>query len=437
MAIKIKVSEKFKKLYTLKPDTHTVILIGGRGSGKTYSVSQYIAYQTAINKRRTVIVRDEKALIKESILNEIWERYDSANKHGHLDTECIKNETELKDKKTGETLLYTKGFRASSNAKTAGLKGASNIQIAVIEEAEDIRDPQKYNTFVDSLRTEGCLIIIILNTPDLGFWLIKRYFNATQVTDGYYEITPKDLPGIEVIQASYLDNKYLPPHIISNYEGYGQPGHYLYDPHYYYTAILGYASSGRKGQIFTKVKPITRANYLALQLNEIYGQDFGTAAPAALIGAKFDGNRAYVRLLNYKPLPALELGKLYCTLGFTPNDKIVCDYAEAITISKLANGWDDLHMDDYIKYPQLASGFYAVPCTSKDISARLSLMLGMEIYAVEEDVELWDEINNQVYEQNKYKEYTNDPAPGWDHAFFDAFGYVCVSERGYTQQKAY
>lgn len=437
MPIKIKVAEKFKKLYNLKPDTHTLILIGGRGSGKTYSVSQFIAYQCSVNKQRTVIVRDEKSLIKESILNEIWARYDLANRNGRLDTECIKNETELKDRKSGETILYTKGFRASSNAKTAGLKGASNIKYAVIEEAEDIRDVEKYNTFVDSLRTDGCLIIILLNTPDIGFWLVKRYFNTKQIQDGYYELMPKDLPGIEIIQASYKDNNHLPGHIISNYEGYGDKDHYLYDPHYYYTAILGYASTGRRGQIFTKVKPITRADYLKLPLKEVYGQDFGTASPAALVGVKIDGNRAYIQLLNYKPMAALELGKLYCTLGFTPNDEIICDYAEPITISKLANGWKDLSADEYMKYPMLSRGFYAVPCPSKDISARIGLMSGMELYAVQEDIELWDEINNFVYAQNKYKEYTNDPEDSYNHAFFDAAGYVLVAKRGFTAMNAY
>lgn len=428
MPIKIKVAERFKKLYNLKPDTHTLILIGGRGSGKTYSVSQFIAFQTSVNKQRTVIVRDEKSLIKESILNEIWARYDTANANGMLDKECIKNETELKDRKTGETILYTKGFRASSNAKTAGLKGASSIKYAVIEEAEDIRDVEKYNTFVDSLRTEGCLIIIMLNTPDIGFWLVKRYFNTVQVEDGYFELKPKDLPGIEVIQASYKDNPYLPAHIISNYEGYGDPTHYLYDIHYYYTAILGYASTGRKGQILTKVKPITLADYLALPYKEHYGQDFGTASPAALIGCKFYQNTCWAREINYKPMDVLSLGKLYSQLKLNQSDKIVCDYAEPNSISKLANGFFDLSTEDYIKYPELKRGFFTVPCPTKDISAGITLMSGMNLYACEESTNLWTEINNYVYAQDKYKNYTDEPIDDYNH-LLDAWRYVISDQQ--------
>jgi len=430
---------EYKILYeeNRPPEINLYICIGGRGGKKTFEVSKFAAYSASIKKKRIVILRDEKALIKESILNEIWSRYDKANINGALDAECVKNETELKDIKTGKTLIYTKGFRASDLQKKANLKGPSDIDIAIIEEGEDIRDKTKYDTFVDGLRKEGCIVIIMLNTPDIQHFLVKRFFNLEQVEDGYFKLIPKNIPGFIAIQTSYKDNPHLPAHIISRYEGYGDPNHHLYDKHYYLTSILGYASTGRKGQIFSKVKPISRSEYMSLQLIEHYGQDFGTASPAALVGVKLDGNRAYVRLLNYKPLEALELGKLYCTLGFGPNDEIICDYAEPITIAKLSNGWHDLSPDEYLKYPQLATGFYAVPCASKDIPARIGLMKGMELYAVEEDIELWEEINNFAYEQNKYMEYTNYPEDKWNHAFFDAAGYVIVAKRGYSDSRAY
>lgn len=388
-------------------------------------------------------MRDEKSLIKESILNEIWERYETANASGALDRECIKNETELKDRKTGKTLLYTKGFRASSNDKKASLKGPSDIDIAVIEEGEDIYDEEKFNTFVDGLRKAGCIVIIMLNTPSVQHFLIKRLFNCVPVLDeygestGYFNIEPKGIPGFVCIQTSYKDNPFLPPHIISNYEGYGDPSHHLYNYHYYMTAIKGYASTGRKGQVFTKVKAIKRSDYLALKIPEVFGQDFGTASPAATVGVKVWGNIAYVRLLNYKPLPVLEIGKLYSTLGFTQQDRVVCDYAEPISIAKLANGFNDLSADMYMKYPQLSQGFYAVPCPSKDIEARISIMTSMELYAVEEDVELWEEINNFVYAQDKFGNYTDKPVDDFNHAFFDAAGYVIVDQRGYSSQNAY
>jgi phage terminase large subunit len=140
-------SGKFKVLYDLPPDINVVVCIGGRGGRKTYEVSKFIAKSAAIDRKRCVILRDEKETIRESILNDVLNRYDAANEYGHLDHVCERMDTGIKDRKTGDMLVFTKGFRASSNQKKANLKGVSEIDIAVVEEAEDIREEDKFNTF--------------------------------------------------------------------------------------------------------------------------------------------------------------------------------------------------------------------------------------------------------------------------------------------------
>jgi len=432
MAIIVRPQPEFKILYNLPKGTNTVCCIGGRGGKKTYEVSKWGAYSATIQRKRIVVLRDEKELIKESILNEIWERYESANKSGALDAHFIKNDTELKDRKTGKTLIYTKGFRASSNSKAANLKGPSDIDIAIIEELEDIRDPEKFNTFVDGLRKDGCIIVFMLNTPDIQHFIIKRYFNLFQVEDGYYRLEPKEIPGFVCIQTSFEDNPFLPQHIIDNYNGYGDPNHHLYNKHYYLTAIKGYASAGRKGQVHTKIKPIKLADYLALPFKEVYGQDFGTAAPAALTGVKFDGNKAYFRLLNYLPKNVNRLALLYAELGFTNNDKIIADNADRKAIDKLNEGFglEDFDAETLNKYPQLRTGFFVERCVKgpDSVTAGIDAMDSMELYAVEEHQELWDEILNRVYAKDKSGDYTNSPAPGYDHAL-DSVMYVIQDRR--------
>lgn len=435
MPVIIKDPGPFKQLYDPPPGTNLIVLMGGRGGRKTYETSKYIAKRCAVDKKRAVILRDEKELIADTILNEIWTRYDRANANGRLDLECVKNKNELLDRKTGKKLLYTKGFRATSLEKTANMKGPSDIDIAVVEEGEDIRSKEMFDTFVDGLRKEGCIVIVLLNTPSLQHFIVKRLFNAEPVLDehgeptGYFKLTPKQIDGFLCIQTSYKDNPFLPAHIIERYKGYGKLGHHLYDLHHYFTAILGYASTGRKGQIYTKVKPISKSKYLSLKLQEFYGQDFGTASPAAMIGVKLMDNTAYVRLLNYLPMDVLEIGKLYCTLKLDKKDKIICDYAGADQIIKLSGGFKNLDAKTYETYPQLASGFYAVKCPTKDILGHISLVKSMEIYAVEEDIELWDEINNYCYAEDKYGNYTDEPIDDFNHAL-DALRYVISDQRG-------
>lgn len=436
----------FEVLYDLPEETNLVICIGGRGGRKTYEISKFIACFSTIREKRCVILRDEKELIRESILNEILLRFDTANENGLLSFKYERLETGIK--KTGtkdEMVVFTKGFRASSNTKSANLKGVSNIDIAVIEEAEDIRDVDKYNTFADSIRKDGSLIVIILNTPDLQHWILKRYFIAEQITFrdvpelkgkvdendliGYFKITPKKIKGFVCIQTSYNDNPYLPDHIISNYENYGNPDSHLYNLHYYLTAIKGFASTGRKGQVITKAKPIKLADYLKLPYKEYYGQDFGTSSPAGLVGVKKHRNTIWARQINYKPMDTLEIGKLYCTLNFTASDLIVVDSADLKAKTKLQQGWEghELSDEEFSLYPKLRNGFNVVGARkgSDSVTYSLDVLNRMNIFIVEESTDFWNEVYNYVYAQDKNGNYTNDPIDDYNH-LIDPLRYVLM-----------
>lgn len=430
---KVKPLDPFKQLYKLPAGTNIVICIGGRGGAKTFEVSRYIAFQATIKKKRCVVLRDEKELIRESILNEVLLRYDHANINGVLSRGYERLDTGIKDRATNEMLVFTKGFRASQTDKRANLKSISNIDIAVIEEAEDIRDVDKFNTFADSVRKESSLIIIILNTPDINHWIVKRYFTAAQVEDGFFAIKPKTIPGFFCIQTSYKDNPFLPAHIVSNYEGYGNPESHLYNPFYYKTAILGYASTGRKGHVLTKVKPIKLAEYMALDFKEYYGQDFGTSSPAGLVGVKIDRNNLYARQINYKPMATLDLAKLYCSLKFGPADKIVADSADPKSIEKLKSGYrgDELADEEFFKYPELARGFHVIPAKkgTDSIEYGLGIISGMNFWLCEESGDFWEEVNNYVYAQDKNGNYTNDPIDDFNH-LIDPLRYVVTEVKG-------
>ena len=426
MEVEIQCLPKYKVLYDLPKDTRLVVLIGGRGGGKTYEVSKWAAYQTTIQNKRAVILRDEKEQIRESILSEIKQRYETANENGALDPYFDFLDTGIKNKKTGEMQVFTKGFRASDNQKKANLKGVSDIDIAIIEEAEDVRDVAKFNTFTDSLRKKESIIVVILNTPDIRHWIIKRYFNTILVEDGYYKIEPKKLKGFVCIQTNYTDNPFLPENIVEQYKSYGDPESVNYDLHYYRTAILGLSSTGRRGQILTNVKPISLRDYMRLPYKEYYGQDFGTAAPAGLIGVKFAKGCIYARELNYKPMAALELAKLYATLKFGQDDLIVADHADKKSIQKLKNGFkvDEVTTDDRIKYPAIMRGFHVVECDKKDgIQGGITLLKSQQLFFVEESTNLWFESANWIYGQDKYGNFTNDPIDDYNH-LIDPLRYV-------------
>lgn len=446
--IKLKVEPPFRKLYE-PPGTYDIIVaIGGRGGMKTYEISKYAAFASTIRERRIAVLRDEKETIRESILNEIFLRYDTANKSGHFDGLFDKTQSGIRNLTSGEMQVFTKGFRASSNEKKSNLKGASDVDVVIIEEAEDIRDPHKFNTFTDSIRTEGRLIIVMLNTPDIQHWIVKRYFTLQEVTvddvpecphltaddlDGYWKLVPKDLKRFGCIQTSYEDNKHLPEAIIDSYKAYGQPDSPTYDLHYYLTAIKGFASAGRRGQVLRKVKPIKLADYMALPFREIYGLDFGTSAPAGIVGVKQDGNRSYCRRLNYKPMSTLLIAVAFARLGIDPeNDIVIADSADPLSIGKLrrgfnfdAQGRDELSPELRAEFPNGIPGINirGVVKGSGSVEFGLGLLNSKELYAVEEHEELWNEVYNYIYAQNKSGEYTNLPIDEYNH-LIDPWRYV-------------
>jgi len=454
--VKVKCLPKFRQLYDLAAGTHTVILIGGRGGGKTYEASKFAAFSSTIRRKRIVVVRDEKEAIKESILNEILLRYDTANANGALSGSFDRLDTGIKDAKTGEMMVFTQGFRASSKEKKANLKGVSNVDIALLEEAEDIRDEAKYNTFADSIRKEGALIAIILNTPDINHWIIRRYFTLERVDitriwpterddGGYYQVVPKQIPGVVVIQSNYTDNTFLAQTTVDSYRAYGDPDSFKFNKHYYLTAILGYASTGRMGQIFSGWKPITNDDFNAIEARSIFGQDFGSTSPAGLVECKIVNNRLYVRQHNYKGMTEKQIAMLYCELGLK-DEIIIADSAEPLTIGRLRNGWQKSELTDTERaeleehekagktwrYAMLTRGWNIYPAIKPpgSIITGIKKLMDMEVFVTQESTDLWTEYSSYVWATDKNKMPIDEPEDANNH-LIDPLRYVCTGHGRY------
>lgn len=464
MAVKVKCLPPFRKLYELPPDTGVVVVIGGRGGAKTRNVSQFTAFSATIRKKRCVVLRDEKELIRESILNEILMRYDSANANGALSPYFQRLDTGIKELQTGQMLVFSKGFRASSSDKKANLKSISDIDIAVVEEAEDIRDEEKFNTFQDGIRKEGALIVIILNTPDINHWILKRYFTMQKVDvgailpgctlDGYYDIIPKQIPGFVCIKTSYTDNPFLPERVNEQYRNYGNPASHLYNPHYYLTAILGYASTGKRGQIFSNWRSCTNDEFNAIEARSIFGQDFGTTSPAGLVECKRVNNRLYVRQHNYVGMTEKEIAKLYCRLAIGSESVIIADSAEPMAIRRLRHGWQLSELSEEERkeyeenqaeairaqregreapkwrYAQLIKGWniFAAIKPPGSIKAGIKQVMDLEVFVTEDSTDLWTEYSSYIWATDKDHKPTDEPEDNNNH-LIDPIRYV-VSGKG-------
>ena len=435
--VTIKVTDKFKPLYNLPEDTEMVILMGGRGGGKTYEASKFIAYSVAVKNKRCQILRDEKETIKESILNEILLRYDTANRDRKFDRAFLRLENGIKNNTTGEMAVFAKGFRASSLDKKANMKSVSNVDIGLIEEAEDIRDEDKFNTYADSIRKEGSFIIVILNTPDIHHWIVRRYFNAVPVTsadepnfednelDGYFKLEPKGQRGVVIIQTNYYDNSFLPEKTVRRYEEYGQKENPLYNLHHYLTSIRGYSTTGLKGQVFKRWRTCSLEEYNSLDYTEVFGVDFGTASPAAITAVKISGRTIYVRELNYEPLPAQDIAKKLDSLGIGRSDLIVADCAEPDSIRLIRLGIKRyLSEEEQQRYPNASAGFRNIrPAMDKSIRAGIDMLLSMEIVIVDGSDNLMKEFTMYVWATDRDGKPMDKPIDNWNHGI-DTIRYI-------------
>jgi hypothetical protein len=246
MKIKYCPDKVWKPFYNSNWDI--AVLIGGRGSGKTWNAGNFACLKTFEDLNyRTLVLRDVGSSINQSILQNIKSRFTEIDiqLNNTYKNFIIVQENQVKNH-NGEVLVLTKGFRTSRVEQQTDLKGFEDIDLAIIEEAEDIRDEERVNTLLDTLRKKGHKVILILNTPDLEHWIIKRFFDFEKTeTDGFFKLIPKQIKGVCQVITSYKNNKHLPKKTVEKYSSYNNPDSYNYNPEYYKRAILGLATERR------------------------------------------------------------------------------------------------------------------------------------------------------------------------------------------------
>lgn len=438
---------KFKILYDLPKDTWLVINIGGRGGGKSHESSKYITLKAICEGKRTIVMRDEKSKIDESILNEVKKRFSEIDEasNGYIRGLFDMQEGILKRrivKKTNDpnegSLIFTMGFRASQTGKVAHLKSISDIDIALIEEIEDLTDEDKFNTLADSVRNKDSFVMVNSNVPSKDHWFIRRYFHAYPTDkDGYFTLVPKNVDGVVYILTNYQDNPYLQPKTIKKYLSYGDPNSEMYDEHYYLTQILGMCSSGIKGQIFTGWNRITLEEYNRIEYNKYYYIDWGGNDPCAIGEIKAHNNQLLIKPLHYEPKRFNDVMIWLCEQGFTNKETIIVDSAIGeYMINKMRSGFNESDFDTFTleKYPQLRQGFTAVGVVKKGlngkgfIETRIEIMKGYSISVVEgvEGDKLWDEYTQYVWMLDKDGKPTGQPIDKNNH-HIDGSTYVAYA----------
>lgn len=273
------VSKKYEPLF--KQKARYIILMGGRGGGRSTAASQFgLAMLTAVAYFRCAIMRFVLGDIRNSIYREIVDRSEELE---------IKNTLDIADNsmtiKYGKNSINAVGFKKSSGDRTSKLKSLANYNCVIIEEADEVGEAE-FMQLDDTLRTlKGDItIVLLLNPPPRSHWIIERWFDLlpSPYKDFYIPKLKESQKDTIFIQTNYKDNELnLSQQTINLYEGYEES-----KPDHYYNTVLGLVPEVVKGKIYGGWQEIDSVPHEARF--EGFGIDFGYSVdPTAIIGVYY------------------------------------------------------------------------------------------------------------------------------------------------------
>lgn len=390
----MKINRKFKPLYTT--NKRYSVITGGRGSGKSFAVSDFLLRLTYEKGHVILFTRLTLTSAHISIIPEFIEKIEilKVNEHFEIKQDSITN------KLTGSVILF-KGIRTSSGNQTANLKSIMGVTTWVLDEAEELTDEKIFDKIDDSIRTTTAQnrVIFILNPTTVDHWIHNRFFLGNE--------------DVLLIHTTYLDNiDNLSESFILKAEKLRVKNPVTYDHRY-----LGRWMSKMDGVVFE--------NWETGEFDEThqlmcFGQDYGFSNdPTTLIQVAVDKKHKKLYLKEHFYLPASKLGTnqiFELNTNYAQSARIVGDSQEARLIADLKKMGNNI-----------------VPCKKGvgSVSAGLMRMLDYDIIIDKNSLNLQKEFNNYVWIDKGSKLVIDDYNHGIDAARY-AFDYLTNRANGQT-----
>ncbi len=204
-----KINEKFEPLYA--SEKRYFLLTGGRGSGKTHTVHEFIARLTYEKNHGILFTRYTMVSAEKSIIPEFKQTLERLG----ITNDFTITKTHIVNKLTGSFIFFT-GIKTNSGDQTAKLKSLPGITTWVIEEGEDYKDEKSFRDIDDSIRKKGVQNRVIwIQNPDVAdeSFIYKRFYvgykqhNTLTFKGIDFTYTTTTHPRVENIHTTYLDNR--------------------------------------------------------------------------------------------------------------------------------------------------------------------------------------------------------------------------------------
>lgn len=220
----------------------TVVMSGGRNSGKSYVLGLFDSFITAEHEYKTLFTRYTLTSAKDSIIPNFMAKMEAL---GYADEfKTVENTVKAKNPKRKGSVVF-KGIKTSGGNQTAALKSLEDFSCFIVDEAEEVPDFETWQKIYLSIRTSTHqnLSIISFNPPDDEHWIYKEFF-AKRGVPGCSNII-KD--NVMYIHTTYLDLNpdFVSPSILREFSRMREE-----DPEAYAQICLGEWTTYVKGALF-------------------------------------------------------------------------------------------------------------------------------------------------------------------------------------------
>ena len=372
----MRINDKFKNLIKSDDTIRYYIIVGGRGSSKSYTTSTFLTGLTFEKGHIVLYTRYTMSSAHLSIIPEFIEKIELFGMNDQFDI----TKSEITNKLTNSNILF-RGIRTSSGNQTAALKSIQGVTTWVIDEAEELVDESIFDKIDLSIRQQGMhnRVIIILNPTSKEHWIYKKFYESRGV-DPYFNGIKGDTC---YIHTDYRDNiENLSESYIQNIMDMKERR-----PDKYKHQILGAWTDKAEGVIFNNW---TTGEFNPDKQLTIFGQDYGFSIdPTTLIEVAINKKKKKLYVKECFVKTGMSTSDIVLlNQEYAGANIIVGDSAEPRLINEIRGKGCNLH---------------AVKKGKDSIITGIALMQDYDIIVDPDSIEIIKEFNNYIWHDKKSK----------------------------------
>ena len=401
----ISLPEKYKPLFTDK--SRFFIITGGRGSGKSFSVSYWAVLLMLFEKDHTILFT--RYTMKSAHISIIPEFVSKLEMTGYKEYFEITKDS-ITCLFTGSKILF-RGIKTASGIQTASLKSLQGVTTWILDEAEELIDEKTFDDIQLSVRKKGKQnrIILLMNPTTKTHFVYKRFFESMGVEEG--QNSTKE--NVSYMHTTYLDNMdNLDPSFISEIEWVKEKNLKKFEH-----VIMGGWLDTAEGVVFSNW------SYGAFDYNIdfIYGMDFGFKSdPSTLIRVAVDKKNETIYIKEEMYGEHLTTNEIYSLIkGTVGRTEVIADSSEPRLIEELKR-----------------SGINIKPCIkgAGSVAEGIKLIQNFKLIVDPSSINIARELNNYIWSDRK----ADSPVDMYNHTI-DAFRYAITHrlKASNTKRKVY